>query len=66
MGEYMDRQLEYIGLKLDAAIDLAEQNGVPWRVSSFDGDEQPPAEDFNYRRINFDTEQDFVASITFG
>ncbi len=66
MGEYMDRQLEYIGLKLEDAIDLAEASGIPWRVASFDGDEQPLAEDFNRRRINFDTDQDYVSSITFG
>ncbi len=51
---------DYIGLSVEAAQALAEQNGVPFRVTMQDGQPLPATMDFRIGRINAAVEDDIV------
>lgn len=57
---------EYVGLTVDDAGALAEEQGRPWRVVKEDGQDRAVTLDFIDNRLNFEVEDGVVVRVTTG
>ncbi len=56
----------YLGLTVEEAGAMAEDEGRPWRVVSEDGEDLPVTMDFVEDRLNFAVEDGVVVEVTTG
>lgn len=60
--EQADTAEDYVGMTVEAAQELAEENGVPFRVIERDGEPLPATMDWRPGRINASVENNIVVS----
>lgn len=57
---------EYVGLDVEDAGALAEEQGRPWRIVKEDGEDRAVTLDYIDNRLNFEVEDGVVVRVTTG
>lgn len=57
---------DFVGIPQPEAIDLADENLVPWRIGRIDDEVQPLLDDVNPNRLTFEIDEGIVSAATLG